>query len=297
MAAASSIALGGLALGGLAGAMAGSQGTPDQTTTTTRGIAAATPEEERLREQSRQQYEAQLAQLQAQERALADVGRLREQSLAGYEGILTGRDLQASPEELANINRIREAQIGLGQQDIQNFLNQATAQTNRSAGVRNLRGQALAELQGRNVQAAGQEIGRLVGAANLQAAQSAQNAPFQRIAAQSPFLQQGLTYQDELRQRAVQNRQAAQNPALMQALQNERLATVSQTQFTPGREATFTDVLAGGIGGAAGGFNLGAQAGGAFQSLRPQQAPQARSGYGGQVPMNYYDAQYMNMRG
>lgn len=264
MAAASSIALGGLALGGLAGAMAGSQDTPDQLQYQTRQISGPGAEEQLLRDQSRQQYEAQLAQLAAQERALAETGGLRSQALSGYEQILGGQALQANQQELDNINRIRQAQIGLGQQDIENFLNQATAQTSRSAGVRNLRGQALSELQGRNVQAAGQEMGRLVGQANLQAAQSAQNAPFQRIAAQQPFLQQGLSYQDQLRQQAVQNRQASQNPALMQALQNERLATVGTTNMTPGREATFMDGLTGFVGGAAGGLNMGTQLAGAF---------------------------------
>jgi hypothetical protein len=189
--------------------------------------------------------------------------------LQGYQDVLGGQAFQASPEELQQIDQLRQAQIGLGTQDINRLLGQATSQTNQMAGVRGLRGQALAQLQGQNNQAAAQQIGNVVNSANMQAAQQAMENPFRRVAAQTPFMQQGLSYQDQLRQQAIQNRQLAANPAMLNYFQQGR----STQQMTPGQSGGFWGAVGGGLGGAAGGLGLGVGVADAMNSFNKPKLP------------------------
>lgn len=251
------IALGAGALGGIGGAIKGAKGTP-----AVNRLAAAGADETALLAKARQQYQQQLNQIRAQEQGISALDPLRQQALGGFQGVLGGQAFQASPEELAQIDQLRQAQIQLGTQDIQRLLGEAIGQTTASAGVRGLRGQALAQLQGQNVQSAAQQIGNVVNTAGVQAAQQAMENPYRRVAAQTPFLQQGLTYQDQLRQQAIQNRQLASNPALLGYYQGERQSAGQLN--TPAQRGSIADALAGFAGGGAAAFGAVGQGAGGF---------------------------------
>lgn len=267
--------------GALGGAMAGSQ--KNQVTQTTQ-LPGATEEERDLQRRSLEQYLAQLEQANRQEQQMQQLDPLRQQALQGYQDILSGQALQASPLDLQNIENIRRAQVQLGTQDIQSQLGDLLGQTANSAGLRNLRGQAFAELQGQNMEQAARQVGNVVNTAGLQAAQATQAAPYQRLQAQSPFLQQGLSYQDQLRQQAFANRQALQSPALMDSLLRERLASASTTQTQPG--GGFAGALSGALGGLGQGAKVGGQLGSLFSSPQQPQQPQQMAGTQGDLGMD-----------
>jgi hypothetical protein len=129
-----------------------------------------------------------------------------------------------------------------------------------------LRGDVLNEAQ--------RQVGNISNQANLFAAQQAINNPFQRVQAQQQALNQGLTYGDELRNRAQQNRQALQSPFLMQQMQNERLATATRTSQTPGQKGGFWGGVTGALAGASTGLSTAANLQSAWNNLSPAQAPQ-----------------------
>jgi hypothetical protein len=257
MAAFSSIAIGGaLAAGAIGGAIKGSQKTPGtQLTSTPSYSGALSANEKQLQQQAIQQYLQQINQTNQLEQGIGALDPLRQQAISGYGDILSGQAMQATPQELQQIEQLRQAQIGLGTQDINRLLGQAQSQTNQLAGVRGLRGQALGELQGQNTQMAAQQIGNVVNQAGVQAAQQVMDNPFRRISAQQQALQQGLTYQDQLRQNAVQNRQLAANPAMLNYYQQGRAQQTTET--TPSSGGGFWNGLAGGLSGGAAGLGLG----------------------------------------
>lgn len=262
---AAAIGIGTAAAGALGGAISGSKKTPG--TVMQNAYGAVGDQERKMQQQAMQQYLRSIGLMNEQDQAISELSPLRQQSLQGIQGLLSGQAMQATPEELQQIEQLRQAQIQLGTQDINRLLGEATGQTAASAGVRGLRGQALAELQGRNVQAAGQQIGNVVNQAGVMAAQQVMDNPYRRIAAQSPFLQQGLTYQDQLRQNAAQNRTLASNPGLLQYFQQGR----QQVGTTPSS--------GGGLGGAIGGFLSGGAAGAGLGS----QLGGLTGGFGGRV--------------
>jgi len=245
------------ALGGIASGLRGDQSTSQSF------IPSATEEEQRLQKQSIEQYLKQLEEMDRQDQSVQSLDPLRQQALQGYGDILSGQAFGITPQEQSSIENIRQQQINLGSQDLERMLQERINQVNQSAGVRNLRGQALGELQGQNVEATARELGNIVNTAGLQAAQSAQALPYQRIQAQSPFLQQGLSYQDQLRQQAVQNRSLAQSPAQLERLMQERLAQGGQTNQTAG--GGLGGAIGGALGGLSGGFRLGEAAQGLSQ--------------------------------
>lgn len=241
----------GLGVGALGGAISGamkSKGPNIQS-----AYMPAGPEEQRLQQQALQQYMQQLQQTQQFEQGIGALDPLRQQAISGYGDILSGQAMQATPQELQQIEQLRQAQIGLGTQDINRLLGEATGQTNQMAGVRGLRGQALAELQGRNVDTAGREIGNVVNNAGVMAAQQVMDNPYRRIAAQQPALQQGLTYQDQLRQQAINNRQLAANPGMLNYFQQGR----ATQQVQPSQGGGFMGGLSGAISGAGAGIGFG----------------------------------------
>jgi hypothetical protein len=94
-------------------------------------------------------------------------------------------------------------------------------------------------------------MGNLVQQANLVAAQQAQQAPLQRIGIQGGLANQNANFMEQLRQQAIANRQALQNPVLMNNLQQERMAAAGVTQTNP---ASFGDVAGGALAGAGAGI-------------------------------------------
>lgn len=243
----------GAGVGALGGAIKGAKGTAAVNRYVAPGAA-----ENKLVNQAQGQYNKQLGLIDQQQAGLAALDPLRQQALQGYQGVLDGSAFQANQQDLSQIGQLRDAQIQLGTQDIQRLLGEATGMTNSQAGVRGLRGQALAQLQGQNTQQAAQQIGSVVNQANAQAAQMAIDNPYRRVAAQGQAMQTGLTYQDQLAQQAIQNRQLASNPALLSYYQGNRSQQGSLN--TPKQGGGFLDGVVGGLSGAAAGAGAAGQA-------------------------------------
>lgn len=234
------VGLAGAAIGGIAGGS-------DDEQNTTKNIAAATGRELDLQNQSFSNYMQQLALQNQQENSISGGANIQGSSRNVLDSILGGGSFNLSPEEQQRIENVRSATIAAGQGDIQNFVNDNLSGVSNAAGARGVRGQALSELQGRAINEGTKQYGNLVGQANLTAAQQSQQAPLQRIALQGGFAQNNANFQDQLRQQAIQNRGQLQNPALLNMLQNERLAAAGTTVSTPSNLGT---VLGGALGGA-----------------------------------------------
>lgn len=249
----------GLGVGALGGFLSGAKGTPDQKQITSRGPAS--PEELQLQQQGMQQYLKQLGLLGGVDDNVQDLDPLRQAALGQQMGVLTGQAFAPNQQELSQIENMRQQQINAGTGDIQRFLDQNQGQIASSAGMRGLRGQALAQLQGQALDTAGQQFGNLVNQAGMQATQSQMQAPYQRVAAQAGAAQQGMTYQDQLRQQAINNRQMASNPALLSYYGNMRDTITTQ----PGQKGSFLGgvqgALMGGMTGYGQGVGIDAQSG------------------------------------
>lgn len=269
------IVLGGTAgAGAVAGAVRGKQGTPEQRVDTTQNqtntqqttFAPATEQERQLQQQSMQQYLAQLGLIDQYGQSAAQADPLRQAALGASQGIIGGQAFALSPDELARIQASRSALIEQGAADVNRYTDERLRQVVSGAAGRGLRGQALGALQGQVIDTGAQQLGNITRDANRVAAEQALQLPQQRIAAQSPFIQQGLTLADALRANAVEMRQLAQNPYMLSLLNNERLrsgTTTSSTsggstQITPARPGNWTNAFIGGLTGGLSGATAGA---------------------------------------
>lgn len=268
----------GLALGGGA-LLGGIAGAGDKTQTTTRNVAPASAQERDLQQKSFESYLQQLALAQQGEAGIQGGQGIQTNARDLMQGILTGSSFGLTPEETQQIHATRQAQIDLGQQDVNKYLENAMRGVNQSAAERGVRGQALSELQGRAVQSGAEQMGRLVGQANLTAAQQAQQMPYQRLGIQGGLANQNANFMENLRQQAIANRQALQSPVLMQSLLNERLGSASETSTSPG---SFGSVIGGALGGAGAGASLYGALNGKTQNkaqggrVEPQRDPTKR---------------------
>lgn len=243
--------LGSGAISALGGAISGGS---DSSSTTQGYVPPPGEQEQRLQEQSFQNY-LQQQQIQNQmEQGISGGQPLQDTSRQTLQNIIGGQAFDVDPNTQARIQGVRDATIAAGRTDIQKFLDENMSGLSRSAGQRGVRGQALSELQGRGVSASADQYGRLIQGANVTAANQALNMPLQYAQLQGGFANQNSNFADALRQQAFNNRQQLQNPALMQALQRDRLGAASQTNTQQGS-------LGGAIGGALGGFGAGAAGG------------------------------------
>jgi len=264
--------VGGAVAGGLGGFLKGARGTPDQVSRTQ--LPNASAQERELQRQALQNFgqAGELATgLEGQIGSAQGVQDLARQQL---NQILGGQAFNLTPDELARIQAVRQAMVDQGQADTTQFFNNALQQTQASAARRGVRGQALSQLQGDVTRSAGDQLGQFTRQANLFAGQQALNMPTQRIQAQSPFISQGMSLGDALRQQAMLNRERLANPAELQAMRQLRMAQPSQIQ--QGQRGSFTDSLIGGLAGGIGGMGAGAnlfgglQNAGAFGLQNPQ---------------------------
>lgn len=266
--------IGGAIAGGASGAVKGAKGTPDQVkdTITTKQIGEAGKEEQQLQSSALQNYFRNQELAKAYEDRLAGLGGLQQQAQDVYGNVLSGQAFQLTPQEQANIQASRDALVQQGTEGVNRLLDERLQQVVNSGAGRGLRGQALGALQGQVLKAGANSLTDIQNQANIQAAQAAQNMPLNRINALQGFAQQGLTYADMLRQNAIQNRQALQDPALLRVLQNERLqgAATTQRQITPGRKGSLGGALTSGLGGAVLGGTNAMNLYGGYQDLRDQ---------------------------
>jgi len=267
---------------GLASAAAGiasaASGSKDHVQTTSMGPKSAAQQE--LEKQSMQNYQAQQGLAGAYERGIDSAQGLQDQARSGISGILSGESMNLSPQEQANIQAIRQAMVAQGSDDINSLLDRRLAASDNSAAARGVRGIAQQQLTGDALRTAAAEQGNLSQQANLYAAQQATALPYQRIAAQSPYFQQGMTLADQMRVQAQQNRQMLQSPYLLQLEQQSRGAN----QTIQGQPGSWSDALTAGLGGLSSGLTAGSNIYGSFNNLMPK--PKAPTGQGQNIGMN-----------
>lgn len=266
----------GAAAGLAGGAVAGARGTPDQVTTqygNQSGTSQTTlnplsGEQQQLQQNSLQNYMRQLALAQQYEQNLGGAQDLQNQAQTQYGNVLSGKAFQASPQQQALIQQQRDSSVQQSTADINRLLDERLGQLGVQAGARGLRGQAYSQLQGDTVRTAAEQYGNTVRGADSAAAQQSLQMPYQTVAAQSPYIQNGMNFADSMNLQAQQNRMTAQNPYLLQLLQNERLQTglTSNTGNSSGQtvgkgeEGSFWGAVQGGLMGLGGGLGTGASA-------------------------------------
>ncbi len=263
----------GAGAGSLAGMTAGFQDDPDKIHETQTGqiteqqttFAPASAEEQQMQQASLQNYLQQQALAQQFEQGMGGRQGIQDAAQRQALGIINGEGMNVTDQEAAAIEQQRQAYMGNATADVNKMLDQRFAALNQNAGERGLRGQAMSELQGRTLQAGAEQYGAASRAAAAQAAQQTMNTPYQRIAAQSPYVMQGATFADMMNAQAQQNRMNAQNPALMQMLNRERMAsgktrtenTRNNKEIDRGEKGSWGRALLGNLSGAAAGYNGG----------------------------------------
>jgi len=272
--------------GALGGALKGAKGTPDQKVTSQNSIAPAGAQEAALQSQSLQNYQQAQNMAQGLEGGIGAAQSYQDQARQAGQNVLSGQAFNITPEEQMRIQGLRDALIQQGTANVGFNTQQGLQQVAGSAAGRGLRGQALSSMQGQVLQNQQRVVGDVANQANTMAAQQYLQAPQQRIAAQQGFIQQGMSLADQLRQNALANRQALQDPALMQYLFRERQANATSTNMTPGQKGGLGGAIGGALGGAGQGFGIGANIASGFRDLSAGGAPKTNYGYGSSAAGN-----------
>lgn len=287
------------ALGGVAGAagggkkgQGGKKGPPtqigsnlSQNSTQQTTFAPQSGQERALQDAAiREYFNAQNFQ-QDLEKRIAQLDPNQQAALQAQQGILSGQAFQATADELATIDALRQAQIQQGQQGIQQGFEDSLRAVTGGAAARGLRGQALGETRGRVAEQALQSQQALLNQANTLAAQQAMQAPQNRINAQQGYIQNAIAQPFDLRQQAMQNRALLQNPSILAQLRQERMgaSTVSNStnqqtrdQYAAPKGFDVGSALLGGLGGAATGLTGSANMADAWKRLGGGSQPQSQ---------------------
>jgi hypothetical protein len=247
MALATSTILGlGAAAGGVAGAVKGAMGTPEQRLETI--LPNMTPEQSKALQQSLSMFQSGQQQIGQQEQDIMARLGLQGQARDALGSAFGGQMFQMTPQEQAAIAAQRQASIQANEDSIGRMLTDRLGQIGAGSAARGVRGQALSELQGQAARGASEQMQSAVNAANMQAAQQAMTMPYQRAQMQLGAAQNFATFSDMLRQQAIQNRMQFQMPGALDLLSRERMAQA--TRVTPGQQGSWMDALTGAIGGA-----------------------------------------------
>jgi hypothetical protein len=253
-----------------------------------------------LERQSQAQYNNATNLINQQEAQLQSLDPLRQAALAQQQGILDGSAFQATDAERQGLQDLRQALLDQSAYDIGLATDAGLQKATSNAAVRGLRGQALGQTRAQVVNQGQEDYGRQLQALNAQYQQALLQTPYQRVQAQAQAAQNGLTYQDQLRQQALNNRLTAQSPYLLQQMQQERLATGRQIGG-PATQIAGNPGIAGGLAAIGQGFASGVGAYKAIneaQGLRNQVSPvQQTSIYAGNpysASSNQYQLPYYN---
>lgn len=262
----------GAGVGGLGGLIGGVRGTPEQNqnTTSQTTFAPKSSREQQLLNQSRKQYEQGVKLAGQYEGEIGQYDPLQQAAIQQQLGLLSGEAFGLTPQEMEQLNMLRSSMVQQGSADVNKMLDERLRQSLSHAAGRGLRGQALAEIQGRVIDSGAEELGRIQNQANQFYAQQAINTPLNRINAQAGAANTGLNIQQILQQQAIQNRNALQNPFALQAMMEERMRSGVTTgnQNTPGQGGGFWGGVQGLLGGVGGGLSAGANAGQAINNLQ-----------------------------
>lgn len=258
----------------VAGAVKGARGTPAQTVTSQKTLAPKTAQQQQLEAQSLNNYNQQQGLADQYSGNIDQAQSLRDPAIQQYLNQINGTAFQATPQELAQIQTLRDAMVTQGTQGINQFVKDGLTSATSGAAARGLRGQALGALRGQVVNNATNQVAGVQNQANTFAAQQAIQQPYQRVAAQQNALTTGLTYADQMTQNAIANRQALQSPFLLGQDAAARLAGGTSTSTTPRQGGGVADGILAGAAGLSTGLG---QAANTLGSLRDLGALQQRS--------------------
>ena len=220
-----------------------SSGTVDGTTTTDQTSQTTFDpkgrQERTLEKASVSNFIAQNRLAQDAEKDIAARQGLEQQARGTLGDITSGDAFELSQGEQGRIDRLTEAGLARGDDRINRLLNERLAGLEADAASRGLRGQAFTQLQSGALDTAAQEATTQQLAAEERAAQLGIQLPGQRVAVQAQTAGGLATFADQARQQAIQNRQALQDPVLLQQLRDERLRS-GKTQTTGGTTTSQT---------------------------------------------------------
>lgn len=231
------------------------------TTGTSSGVSEKTfaprsAQEQALLDASINNYQQQQSLVASQEAGIKARGGVQDAARGSLQSILGGGAFDLSPGEQARIDRLRQSNIDIGSNAVNDLLTQRLGEVSADAARRGLRGQAFTQLQGDALGEAAKSLERQTLDANRIASEQAIALPGQRVGIQAGTAGQFADFGDQLTQQAIQNRQSLQDPVALQKMLDERLAggktttseTTGSTTSSSGTSATkgqgYTDILA-----------------------------------------------------
>jgi hypothetical protein len=217
-------------------------------------LGSKDPIQAQLERSSLEQFKKQQALVAQQEADIAQRAGLEAAGRGTLADIAGGGAFALSPEEQARIDQLRQSEIDVGSNEINRLLDQRLGELQANLAQRGVRGQAASQLQADVLGEGARSLESRILAANQNAAQQALALPGQRVGIQAGVGQNLANFQDQARQQAIANRQALQDPVLLQQLRDERLKTGKQVtdQTTSGKTSTTGTQSAGGRASAIG---------------------------------------------
>ncbi len=200
-------------------------------------LADKSPLQQQLEQGSLQNYQQQQLIQNQIEQNMNQAQGLQNQGQQTLSGILSGEAFGPTAQEQQMVDATRNADLAIGQSQIDGFLNDRLNQLQADAASRGVRGQAYSQLQGQALGNAANLLQQRVLDANKNAANQQMQMTQNRVGLQGQIGTNSADFANVLQQRAFQNRQALQNPMLLQQLQNERLATATTKGFAGGSAA------------------------------------------------------------
>lgn len=203
-------------------------GTIENVGETTTELAAKSQTQEQLESASLANFLEQQKLVKAQEQALAGRADLQTAGRDVLGDIAGGEAFGLTSDEQARINALRQSEIDVGSQAVNQLLDQRLGELQANLAQRGVRGQAASQLQADTLGEATQSLERRILAANQNAAQQALAMPGQRVGIQAQVGQGLADFQEQARQQAIVNRQQLQDPSLLRALREDRLAQATK---------------------------------------------------------------------
>jgi hypothetical protein len=212
------------------------KGTVTDASTTTTELGAKSGTQTQLEAASLANFQQQQALAKQLEDSIAGRAALQTSGRDVLSDVTSGQAFALSPEEQQRINALRQTEIDVGSNAINDLLGQRLGELQANLAQRGVRGQAASQLQADVMGEAARSLEQRILAANQAAAQQAIALPGQRVGVQAQVGQNLANFQDQARQQAIANRQQLQDPALLRALREDRLAEA--TKKTSGTQTT-----------------------------------------------------------
>lgn len=222
--------------------------TQEQTSTTE--LAKKSKTQEELEQSSLDNFLAQQEMVKSLEGDIEGRAALQNAGRGVLGDVASGQAFALSPEEQQRINALRQSEIDVGSQAVNQMLDQRLGELQANLAQRGVRGQAASQLQADTLGEATQSLERRMLAANQNAAQQALSMPGQRVGIQAQVGQGLADFQEQAKQQAITNRNQLQDPALLRALREENLATATKKSTGTTRQSGTVNTVSQGEGAA-----------------------------------------------